>query len=68
MNTADWKASGGQTMETMIGKTDLDIYPPELAESFWQMDKVILDTGQPMINFEEPGLDFEGRPASYFDK
>ena len=63
-NTADWKASGGQTMEAVIGKTDLDIYPPELAESFWQMDKVILDTGQPMINFEEPGLDFEGKPAS----
>ena len=63
-NTADWKASGGKTMEDVIGKTDFDTYPPELAEGFWQLDKAVLDAGQPVINFEEPGLDFEGNPVS----
>jgi PAS domain S-box-containing protein len=63
-NTADWKASGGKTMEDVIGKTDFDTYPPELAEGFWRLDKAVLDAGQPVINFEEPGLDFEGNPVS----
>ena len=63
-NAADWKASGAQTMEDVIGKTDFDIYPPELAEPFWQNDKVVLDSGQSIINFEEPGLDFEGNLVS----
>ncbi|HVM71324.1 MAG TPA: PAS domain S-box protein, partial [Anaerolineales bacterium] len=30
-NRADWQASGGKTMEDVIGKTDLELYPPELA-------------------------------------
>ena len=63
-NAADWKASGAQTMEDVIGKTDFDIYRPELAEPFWQIDQTVLDSGQPIINFEEPGLDFEGNLVS----
>ncbi len=63
-NIADWKASGGKTMADVIGKTDFDMYPPELAEPFWQTDKLVLDSGQPIINFEEPGLDFDGNLVS----
>ena len=63
-NTADWKASGGKTMEDVIGKTDFDTYPPELAEEFWQLDRAVIDSGRPIINYEEPGLDFEGNPVS----
>ncbi|HVF24253.1 MAG TPA: PAS domain S-box protein, partial [Anaerolineales bacterium] len=62
-NIADWKASGGETMEDVLGKTDFDTYPPELAQGFWALDKVVLDTGEPIINFEEPGLDTEGKPV-----
>jgi PAS domain S-box-containing protein len=63
-NTADWKASGGKTMEDVIGKTDFDTYPPELAEEFWKLDRAVLDSGQPIMNYEEPGLDFDGNPVS----
>ena len=63
-NTADWKASGGKTMEDVIGRTDFDTYPPDLAEEFWRLDKVVLDSGQPVINYEEPGLDFDGNLVS----
>jgi PAS domain S-box-containing protein len=59
-NTADWKASGGKTMEDVIGQTDRDTYPPELAEQFWELDRMVLDSGQPVLNYEEPGLDSEG--------
>ncbi len=63
-NTADWQASGGKTMEDVIGKTDFDLYPLELAEPFWQVDHEVLETGQPVINYEEPGLDPEGHRVS----
>jgi PAS domain S-box-containing protein/putative nucleotidyltransferase with HDIG domain len=59
-NAADWKASGGETMEDVLGKTDFDTYPPELAQEFWALDKAVLDSGEPVINYEEPGLDSEG--------
>jgi PAS domain S-box-containing protein len=63
-NTADWKASSGKTMEDVIGKTDFEMYPPELAEEFWRLNRTVLDLGQPIINYEEPGLDYEGNPVS----
>ncbi|MEP6894777.1 MAG: PAS domain S-box protein, partial [Chloroflexota bacterium] len=63
-NTADWRAAGGKTMADVIGKTDFDLYPPELAEDFWRVDRTVLDSGAPIINFEEPGLDFEGKQVS----
>ncbi|MBE3145191.1 MAG: diguanylate cyclase, partial [Planctomycetes bacterium] len=63
-NIADWRASGGKTMEDVIGKTDLDTYPPELAEEYWALDKAVIDTGISIINREEPGLDSQGNPVS----
>ena len=62
-NIADWQASGGKSMEDVIGKTDLDIYPPELAEKYWATDKAVIDTGTPVLNREEPGLDSQGKPV-----
>lgn len=62
-NTADWKASGGKTMEDVIGKTDFDTYPLELAEEFWRPAKAVIESGQPVINHEEPGLDADGNPV-----
>ncbi|MEO5888444.1 MAG: PAS domain S-box protein [Anaerolineales bacterium] len=62
-NTADWMASGGETMGDVLGKTDFDTYPPELAQEFWAFEKAVLDSGEPIINYEEPGLDSEGNPV-----
>jgi PAS domain S-box-containing protein len=62
-NIADWQASGGKSMEDVIGKTDLDIYPPELAEKYWATDKTVIDSETPVINREEPGLDSQGNPV-----
>ncbi|HSL44771.1 MAG TPA: PAS domain S-box protein [Anaerolineales bacterium] len=63
-NTADWKASGGKFMEDVIGKTDFDLYPTELANEFWQLDQAVLESGLMVINHEEPGLDEEGQRVS----
>lgn len=62
-NNADWQASGGKTMEDIIGKTDLDTYPPELAEDYWALDKTVIDSGISIINREEPGLNSLGNPV-----
>jgi PAS domain S-box-containing protein len=62
-NGADWRASGAKTMEDVIGKTDYDVYPPELAEAYWVLDKEVIDSGISIFNHEEPGLDFQGNPA-----
>ena len=62
-NMADWQASGGKTMEDVIGKTDLETYPPELAQDYWAVDKAVIDSGTPTLNHEEPGLDSHGHPV-----
>jgi PAS domain S-box-containing protein len=50
------------TSETeIIGKTDFDLYPKELAEAFFADDQVVLQTGQPVLNREEFVLDDNGQ-------
>jgi PAS domain S-box-containing protein len=62
-NIADWQASGGKTMEDILGKTDLETYPPELAEEYWAIDRRVMDSGISILNREEPGLDSQGNPV-----
>ncbi len=62
-NMADWKAAGGEKMEDVLGKTDLETYPLELAKDYWAMDKSVIESGKAIFNREEPGLDSEGKPA-----
>ena len=50
-------------MEDVIGKTDLEIYPPELANAYWALDKSVIDSGTSLINREEPGMDALGKPV-----
>ncbi|MEC4819532.1 MAG: PAS domain-containing protein, partial [Scytonema sp. PMC 1069.18] len=40
------------TKEVVIGKTDYDLFPHEVAEAFWTHNQKVLDTGTP-IQFEE---------------
>jgi two-component system sensor histidine kinase/response regulator len=61
-NLADWQASGGKAMEDVIGKTDFDVYPAELAARFWADDKAVIDTGVSIIDREEPARDPLGNP------
>jgi diguanylate cyclase (GGDEF)-like protein/PAS domain S-box-containing protein len=61
-NIADWQGSGGKTMEDVLGKSDFDTYPPELAARYWADDRSVLDLGMQIIGREEPGLDSQGNP------
>jgi two-component system sensor histidine kinase/response regulator len=51
-------ASFGLTMqEELVGKTDFDFHPPEMAQQFFEDERRILESGQPLINREETVFD-----------
>jgi PAS domain S-box-containing protein len=62
-NQADWQACGGKSANDVLGKTDYDNYPRELADRYWQDDKAVMDSGVAIINREEPGMDVDGNPV-----
>jgi PAS domain S-box-containing protein len=45
----------------MVGKSDFDLYPPELAEQYFASEQALLRDGQMLISHEEPNVDSTGR-------
>jgi len=60
VNTAVTQLMGAATPGELIGKTDFDFYPKELAEKYYTDDQEIVYSGQAVINQEEPGIDSAG--------
>ena len=54
------RCEGFQNEEELIGKTDFDLYPKELAESFYAEERGIIEKCQPVINREDLYLDKQG--------
>jgi len=52
-NPADLKAMGMKSLDEVIGKTDFDVFPREVAEQFRADDMSVITTGQPLVNKEE---------------
>jgi PAS domain S-box-containing protein len=50
----------GAKPEELIGKTDFDFYPHDLASQFYEDEQNIMKSLEPKINYEEPGLDEQG--------
>ena len=50
----------GTTPENLIGKTDFDFYPEEVARGYFNDEQRIMETGIPMINVEENAHDEHG--------
>jgi PAS domain S-box-containing protein len=44
----------------LMGKTDYDLYPMELANRYYADEQKILKTGEPIVNQEEPYIDAKG--------
>ncbi|HXG12618.1 MAG TPA: response regulator [Gemmataceae bacterium] len=51
--------------EEIHGKTSFDFYPHEIAARYAADDRVVLRTGRPLLNREEPFVDREGNPRWY---
>ena len=54
------KITGAETPDQLIGKTDFDFYPKEMAEEFYKDEQEKMLSGEPLINKEERGLDVNG--------
>lgn len=52
-NPEDLKYMGASSEEEVLGKTDFDFYPPEQAARFAEEDRRVIETGQPLLNYEE---------------
>jgi two-component system sensor histidine kinase/response regulator len=54
----------GTTPEKLLGKSDFDFYPPELATQYSNDELDVMRAGQPLLNLEEAGLDQDGNKIS----
>jgi PAS domain S-box-containing protein len=46
----------------LLGKTDHDLFPQELATPYLEDEKQLMQTGEPILNWEYPGRDTDGKP------
>ncbi len=51
---------GVTTPDEMLGKTDFDFFSEELAAQYYADERAIIESGQPLINREEPVIDHAG--------
>jgi len=51
---------GLEAPEHLLGKTDFDFYPLEMARSFYEDDQKVMRSGQHLHNQEEKGIDRAG--------
>jgi PAS domain S-box-containing protein len=56
-NIAVAKLMGAETPDNLIGKADLDFYPPDLAAQYYADEQTVIQTGQPLIDHEEWVID-----------
>lgn len=48
------QALGVSSIEEMVGKTDYDYFPKEQADYFRKCDFAVMESGEPMLDIEEP--------------
>jgi PAS domain S-box-containing protein len=59
-NLAHVRATGMSSPGEMLGKTDFDLFPPDMAMKFHIDEVRVLNTGTPQHNLEEQTLNAEG--------
>jgi len=60
-NIAHAKRLGVSTMDEVVGKTVFDFFPEKIAEKFHQDDESVMQSGTPIVNFQESVTDEEGK-------
>jgi PAS domain S-box-containing protein len=60
-NIAVAQSFGRIRPEEIYGKSDFDFHPPELAARYYADEQEIIRSGQPLINREEPVIEFGGQ-------
>jgi len=62
-NSGVARLMGAPMVESIVGKTDFDFFPADLAQRYFADERAVLKSGQPLINREEPVVDPSGRPG-----
>jgi len=60
-NAFHLKSLGASALQDVIGKTDFDFFPPELAQKYYDDEQQVMRTGQAMLDQDELMLDLQGR-------
>jgi PAS domain S-box-containing protein len=60
-NVADVRIMGKQLEAEVLGKTDFDLYPPEIAAGFYADDLSVIQTGRSVLNKEEFFFNKDGK-------
>jgi len=60
-NSSVARLMGAEKPETLLGKTDFDFYPPEIARGFYEDEQEMMRSGEPIFNQEERNVDSTGR-------
>ncbi len=60
VNNAELRMIGAKSEEEVLGKTDFDFYPKEIAEGFFADDQLVIQENKPVINREEYLIDEKG--------
>ena len=60
VNLSLLNAVGATCPKDVIGKTDWDIFPTEIAESFIADDQLVVESGKPLFNREQPLITASG--------
>ncbi|MBZ0298032.1 MAG: PAS domain S-box protein, partial [Anaerolineae bacterium] len=59
-NIAHAQARGFESPDDLIGKSDFDFFPPEMAAEFHAEEEQIFRTGNPLLNYAQPSKGFAG--------
>lgn len=60
-NLTELQYSGAKSEADILGKSDFDLYPKELADGFFADDQIVIQTGKPVLNREEYLFDEKGQ-------
>jgi len=60
-NAFQMKTLGVASAHNVVGKTDFDFFPKEMAEQYYADEQDVMSSGQPLLNHEEPCADGKGQ-------
>jgi PAS domain S-box-containing protein len=62
-NPAVLRLMGVAGVDDLVGKTDFEFYPADLATKYYGDEQTIMQSGQPLLQQEEPVVDATGNPG-----
>lgn len=60
-NAAHLRALRAAAQEEVLGKSDFDVFPRELANGYFADEQAVMESGRPLVNREEIGMDSAGK-------